>query len=101
METYFNIKLWVEYIIPLGILGLIILYVLLYILISFIKSLFCKNCFKCKHYKLYNVAGSGDCCWYRCDKLDITNSHSMNDTVYYKKCKYYEEEESNNGQNKN
>lgn len=95
METYFNIKLWTEYIIPLSILALIIIYILLTILISFIKSLFCKNCFKCKYYKLYNVAGYGDCCWYKCHKLDKINKHTMNDNVFYERCKYYEEEDEN------
>lgn len=54
------------------------------------------NCFKCKFYKLYNVASVGDRCCYKCDKLNQINDHTMNDHEYWKKCRYFKEEENKN-----
>ena len=49
-----------------------------------------KNCFKCKHYKITDVASTGDCCWYECIKHNKENRHSFNDSILLKHCKNFE-----------
>ena len=52
------------------------------------------NCFDCKYYRLHDVASYGDKCWYKCNKLDNIDSHSMNDRAQIRKCKYYEQDDN-------
>ena len=51
------------------------------------------NCFDCEYYKLHNVAGAGDKCWFKCYKFDRIDDHSMNDNEQWKRCKYYQAKE--------
>lgn len=55
---------------------------------NWINKHFKKNCFDCKNYYLKDVAGAGDRCWYSCRKnKNIIDTHSMNDSYKYRKCK--------------
>lgn len=67
---------------------------LVYTVISSFLNIFKKNCYKCKHYKLYDVASAGDMCWYKCnlkDERDIGTS--MNTRYRYVRCKNYKSKE--------
>lgn len=85
-------------IIGIGILALLFLLVIILfiyaIIDSWIDKHFRKNCYKCKYWKLSNVAGFGDKCWYKCNKncLKEEISQGMNDREYYVKCNKFEEE---------
>ena len=70
---------------------------LLFLLLLFILSIkykidskFKKNCFKCKHYKLYSVAPFGGLCKYKCTLKNIYCNHNFNDRVKLTKCKEFE-----------
>lgn len=80
-----------DFIIPVIFILCLIIYSV-YLIIRSILNKFKHNCYKCKHYKLNDVASVGDCCWYKCTKLDRVDRHSFNDKEIYKKCNYYEED---------
>lgn len=79
-------------------IGLLILGFITYIGYGFIRERFDrkfrKNCYKCKHWKLNNVAGSGGIAWYKCEKncLEDEIRQDFNDTEYYVKCEKFEED---------
>ena len=84
----------------LELVGLIIGLVLLFIfiictIIESILNLFKQNCYKCKHYKLYNTFSAGQYCQYKCHKLNRIDVQDMNEHCNYIWCKYYEEENKN------
>ena len=56
------------------------------------NRLFRKNCFKCKHWDLCDVASMGNGCKYRCKKTGFRSGMiDMNLNKYYKKCNEFEE----------
>lgn len=61
--------------------------------IYFKKSKKWKNCYECENYYLKDVAGAGDCCWYKCKIHNYEDAHSMNDCTMYRKCKNFKAEE--------
>lgn len=71
--------------------SLIIIFAIIYIIITIINALFNigkKNCYYCKYYELDDVAGCGDCCWYRCTKHNRKDGGtSMNTREYLERCK--------------
>lgn len=78
-----------------GIIGITILLAIIFGIIEEIKKIGKKNCYKCKFYKLDDVASCGDCCWYRCTKHNRKdNGVSMNENEHYEKCNDFKEEES-------
>lgn len=90
MIVVINLK---DLIIPILFILTIFIYVIYLIVSAIINRLFKHNCYDCKYYKLDNVAGAGDRCWYKCAKLNRVDAHSFNDKINYKKCKYFEEDE--------
>lgn len=77
-------------------IGIIAVLIIISILIYIIKSILNKfkdNCYKCKHYSLYDVASFGDYCRYRCNKFDRIDEHHMNDSTNYVKCKEFTNKE--------
>lgn len=75
------------------IVGLFVLWVLCIVISSFL-NLFKKDCYKCKHYDLYDVASAGDLCWYKCDlKNERDIGTSMNTRCRYVRCKNFEKKE--------
>lgn len=88
MEAYFKLK-FIESLIPYIILEIIIIIIIIAYIKEKIDSKFKKNCFTCKYYKLSNVAGFGDVCWYKCEKNNVEDRHSMNDRIHYVKCNNY------------
>ena len=85
-------------IIKLVVLAILLVAFILFFIISYIKNFidrkFKHNCFECKHYYLRDVAGAGDCCWYRCKlNKEFDDEHSMNDRYKFRKCKEFEEKE--------
>ena len=85
--------------IELGIIGFFIFGFIISFIIGFLKakydSKFKKNCFKCKYYKLDDVASFGDKCWYRCHKHNRVDDHTMNCSYNFIKCDDYEEVDKN------
>lgn len=72
---------------------IIILCFVINLIYNKIKRLGKKNCYKCKYYKLHDVASAGDCCWYKCIKKErIDNGCSFNNSEHYEKCKLFEED---------
>lgn len=62
--------------------------------VSSLLNLFKKDCYKCKHYDLYDVASAGDLCWYKCDlKEERDVGTSMNTKCKYVRCKNFENKE--------
>lgn len=90
IDFYFKFKLFKEIVIP----TFIIIVLLIFAIISFIKfkinKKFKKNCFKCKHYNLFDVASVGNRCRYKCNKLNRMDSHNMNNHYNFIKCKLFE-----------
>ena len=84
-------------IIGLCILTIFILAFIIFVTYAIIKSWFDRhfrqNCYKCKYWKLSNVAGSGGICWYRCQKNCLKQEirQEFNDNEYYTKCKEFKE----------
>lgn len=78
-------------VVKVGIIGLVILIFIISSLRFLFKTLFKKNCAKCKHCKLSSVSSCGGSNTYRCE---INNRHMYGDNTYdfYVKCKDYEEE---------
>lgn len=75
-------------IIIFGIIGIVIIFSVIFSIVQEIKKIGKKNCYECKHYKLDNVASCGDCCWYRCIKHNRKdNGVSMNEEEHYERCK--------------
>lgn len=65
---------------------------ILFNLIKEICNIGKKNCYKCKYYKLYDVASCGDCCWYECIKHNRKdNGVSMNEKEKLVRCKDFKE----------
>lgn len=59
-------------------------------IINRIKKIGKKNCYKCKHYDLYDVASCGDSYRYKCNKHNrIDDSVSMNEEEHYERCENY------------
>lgn len=80
--------------IPIIIIACCFICWVVYIIISMFLNKFKKNCYECKHYDLYDVAGAGDMCWYKCDlKEDRDTGTSMNTKCKYVKCKNFEKKE--------
>lgn len=84
---------FLEVIVILVVLVLIVL--LVQGVINLYRKLFKKNCFKCKHWYLANVASFGDGCDYRCKKTGRCTPHmiSFNCHEWWVKCKEYEKED--------
>ena len=81
-------------IIIFGVLGLIISVGIIYIIIKSILDIGKKNCYECKHYTLDNVAGCGDCCFYKCKLYNRKDDGvSFNETTHLERCKAFEEKE--------
>ena len=81
-------------IIIFGVLGLIISVGIIYITIKLILDIGKKNCYECKHYELDNVAGCGDCCFYRCKLYNRKDKGvSLNESTHLERCKEFEEKE--------
>lgn len=81
-------------ILELGIIGIFIVAFIISFIIGWLKAKYDlkhkKNCFKCKYYKLDDVASCGDKCWYRCNKYNRIDDHSMNNHYNFVKCDNYE-----------
>ena len=74
------------------IIGATIIYSIIRVIYTELKKIGKKNCYKCKYYDLADVAGAGDCCWYRCKKHNRKdNGVSMNEREHYEKCKDFKE----------
>lgn len=86
IELYFKLKILLPLIIFLSILFLLIILSIKYK----IDSKFKKNCFKCKYYKLHDVASFGGVCRYKCTLKNIYCKHNFNDRVKLTKCKEFE-----------
>jgi len=86
IKLYFTIKVLV----PVAILTLGILFISFVLLKSKLDSIFKKNCYKCKHYNLFDVASVGDGCRYKCSKFDRIDHSGMNTRVHYEKCNEFE-----------
>ena len=84
-------------IIKLIIILLFILTFVIFVIYAITKSWFDRhfrqNCYKCKYWKLFDVAGSGGICWYKCQKNCLKEQirQDFNDDEYYTKCKQFEE----------
>lgn len=94
MSLYFKIKLIEEYLIPLLVIVIVIFIIIFKYLNSILNKKFKKNCFKCKYYKLSDVASFGDRCWYTCIKNDAEEVHSFNDREKYVKCEKFKKKEA-------
>lgn len=86
-------------VISIGVMGLLIIGFIIYCIYAIIRTWFNRhfrqNCYKCKHWYLYNVAGSGGICWYKCKQDCIKEQvrQEFNDQEYYMKCSKFEEED--------
>lgn len=70
------------------ILVLLIVGSIIHVIVDTFRKIGKKNCYECKYYVLDDVAGAGDCCWYRCKKHNRRdNGVSMNTREHYEKCK--------------
>lgn len=70
-----------------SVIGLAILWLIIASIRFFFKTLFKKNCEKCKHCKLYSVSSCGGPNTYHCD----IKNHIMHDTYdFYVKCEEFE-----------
>ena len=74
-------------------IAIIIIVVIYYVLKGIIKitsKIGKKNCYKCKYYKLHDVASAGGYCWYKCTKNNrIDSGCSFNNSEHYEKCKNF------------
>lgn len=63
---------------------------IIYGIITELKKVGKKNCYKCKYYQLYDVTSVGGCCRMQCKKHNrIDKTVDMNDCEHYEKCKDY------------
>lgn len=86
IELYIKLKILTTLFIFLSVL-------FFFIIISIkckIDSKFKKNCFRCKYYKLHDVASVGNRCTYKCTLKNIYCNHNFNDRVKLTKCKEFE-----------
>lgn len=74
-----------------GVIG----YILYMIIADWFNKHFRKNCYKCKHWKLESVAGSGYNCCYICEKHNKAYAQEMNNHERYTNCKEYQEVDHN------
>lgn len=83
-----------------GIIALSILIAIISSIIKEIKKIGKKNCYKCKFYKLNNVASCGDGCWFICTKHNRKDDCvSMNESEHYERCNDYIEEVNKQNEN--
>lgn len=81
------------YIIIILAIILLIVAVIYELLRRLYNKLFRKNCFKCKHWDLCDVASMGNGCKYHCKKTGFRSEMiDMNLNEYYKKCNEFEKE---------
>lgn len=78
-----------------ALLILVVCFVVMFIitkLIDLFNKLFRKNCFKCKHWYLHNVASFGDGCEFKCKKTGYSTIPmiSINTREHWKKCDEFE-----------
>ena len=77
------------------IVGIIILVLfivggIIYTIFQEFKKIGKKNCYKCKHYELYDVTSVGGYCRMRCKKHNrIDKTVDINDNEHYEKCKNF------------
>lgn len=71
---------------------LIIVSIAIYLIKEKIEERNKVNCFECKNYELDDVASFGDRCWYRCNKKNTRQGHSMNDNKFLVFCEEFERE---------
>lgn len=75
--------------IPIIIIVIFIFIFIVSLVIELFNKLFKKNCYDCKYYKLDDVAGCGDACWYKCSKNNRIDRTTMNQREHYEKCKKF------------
>lgn len=89
-----KIFITLEDIIIIGIILLILAYAIISPIVSEVKKIGKHNCYKCKHYKLYDVTSVGGYCRMKCTKYNrLDNTTEIMDNEHYERCKDFEEEE--------
>lgn len=86
VNLYFGLKIFIPVIL---ICSFLLFYIVLEIKFK-LDSKFKKNCFKCKHYNLFDVASYGDSCRHKCTLKERYDSHSINSNYKFVKCKEFE-----------
>lgn len=90
LDLYLKYKFMTDFIIPLLIVLLIVIFVVYRRFKFNYSKISKKNCFDCTNYKLKDVASVGEGCSYKCDVFKNINKHSMNDRCNFVKCDKFE-----------
>lgn len=89
IELYFTLKL----LIPVIIILTIVLITIILLIKSKLDEKFKQDCYKCKHYELYNVASCGGKCTYKCMKKNKLDYCNINDKKKFIKCEEFKQRE--------
>ena len=89
IKLYFSLKLLMTVVIIL----IILIGATSLTIKSKLDSKFKQNCYKCKHYELYDVASCGGKCTYKCMKKNRLDCCDINDNEKFIKCEEFENKE--------
>lgn len=96
MNKYFEIKYFVEFILPISLLCLLILWIVISLVFSYIKFHYDRltkvNCRKCKNYSYWSNA-LGNEAWYGCSLYKWKERKYIGHNYNFKKCSDFEEEQ--------
>lgn len=81
-------------VVAIAVLGIVIS-ILIYFILGWFNKHFRQNCYKCKNWKLTDVASFGNRCCYTCEKQNKAFAQDMNDKERYVKCADYQEVTTN------
>jgi hypothetical protein len=79
-----------EMLIPAILICLVVLYTIIVIIKYKLDVKFEHDCYKCKHYELYDVTSCGGNCRYKCFLKNRYDNHNMNDSHNLVRCKEFE-----------